>query len=265
MRFPHKAERALLFPVSIVFRFCAWYNEKNMGGEKMSRAILTIDDISSKNTPAIVDYLIDKGITAVMFARGQNVERFYDEAMYAVKKGMIVGNHSYSHDAFSALTLEEAIEDIEKCEKVLDQLYRDSGVERKYRPFRFPYGDKGGENKDAIQKYLRKKGFSKLNDTKIAYPWWRENGLNEDIDTFWTFDFEEYRLPWNDGFTRESVLNKMNNRNPERGAALYGEGNTHIILTHAHDETDAVWPDYYKEMIDLALENGVVFDKPEFL
>ena len=231
----------------------------------MSRAILTIDDISSRNTPAIVDYLTEKGITAVMFARGENVERFYDEAIYAIRKGMIVGNHSYSHGAFSELSLDEGIKDIEKCERVLDKLYSDSGIQRKYRPFRFPFGDKGGENKEGFQKYFRENGFDKLDDRMIPYPWWRESGLNKDIDTFWTFDFEEYRLPWNDGFTRESVLNKMNSRNPERGAALYGEGNRHIILTHAHDETDAVWPDYYKEMIDLALENGVVFDKPEFL
>ena len=104
-----------------------------------------------------------------------------------------------------------------------------------------------------------------MDDTGLDYPWWKEFGLDKDIDTFWTFDFEEYRLPWNDGFTRESVLSKMTDLNPARGAALFKEGNAHIILTHAHDETDAVWPDYYKEMIDLALKNGVVFDKPEFL
>lgn len=231
----------------------------------MIRAILTIDDISSQNTKAIVDYLCEKGITAIMFATGANVERFYDEAVYAVKKGMIVGNHSYSHGAFSSLSLEEGIRDIEKCEKVLDKLYADSGVERKYRPFRFPYGDKGGENREGFQKYFRENGFDKLDDTMITYPWWRESLSKDNIDTFWTFDFEEYRLPWNDGFTRESVLEKMENPNPKYGAALYGENNCHFILMHAHDETDAVWPDYYKEMIDLAIENGVVFVKPEFL
>ena len=231
----------------------------------MVRAILTIDDISSKNTKPMVDYLVEKGIAAVMFARGENVVKYYDEAIYAVQKGMIVGNHSDSHRAFSELTLEEGIRDIEKCEKVLDKLYKDAGVERRYRPFRFPFGDKGGENKDGLQKYLKENGFDKLNDRMIPYPWWRECGMDTDIDTFWTFDFEEYRLPWNDGFTRESVLSKMKDLNPARGAALFKEGNAHIILTHAHDETDAVWPDYYKEMIDLALKNGVVFDKPEFL
>jgi peptidoglycan/xylan/chitin deacetylase (PgdA/CDA1 family) len=82
----------------------------------MNHAILTIDDIASKNTPAIVDYLNEKGIKAILFATGQNVQRYYEEAMYAVKNGMIVGNHSYSHPAFSKITVEQGIEEIEKCE-----------------------------------------------------------------------------------------------------------------------------------------------------
>uniref|UniRef100_UPI00405711C0 polysaccharide deacetylase family protein n=1 Tax=Acetatifactor sp. TaxID=1872090 RepID=UPI00405711C0 len=106
----------------------------------MNSALLTIDDFSSKNTPAIVDYLKEKGIKAIFFATGKNVERYYEEAIYALKNGMIVGNHSYSHLAFSSLTLPECIDEIEKCERVLDNLYKDSGVERIYKPFRFPYG-----------------------------------------------------------------------------------------------------------------------------
>ena len=119
----------------------------------MNTALLTIDDFSSKNTPAIVDYLKEKGIKIIFFAEGRKVEQFYEEAKYALKNGMIVGNHSYSHPAFSSISVEEGIAEIEKCEKVLDKLYADCGVERIYRPFRFPYGDKGGANKEAYQKY----------------------------------------------------------------------------------------------------------------
>ena len=45
-------------------------------------------------------------------------------------------------------------------EEVLNRLYQDASVPRLYRPFRFPYGDKGGENRDEIQKYLKKNGFN---------------------------------------------------------------------------------------------------------
>ncbi len=231
----------------------------------MNSALLTIDDISSKNTPAIVDYLKEKGIKAVLFATGENVERFYEEAMYALKNGMIVGNHSYSHPAFSSLTIEECKEEIEKCEKVLDKLYKDSGVERIYRPFRFPYGDKGGKNKEALQKYFQEIGFHKVYDRHIPYQWWKENNLDTDIDTFWTFDFSEYNIRPNSDFTKESVWEKMHDSNPKSGAALFAENNRHILLLHAHDETEEMLPEYYKLFIDHLLENGLVFDEPKFI
>lgn len=231
----------------------------------MNSALLTIDDIASKNTPAIVDYLNEKRIKAILFATGQNVERYYEEALYAVKNGMIVGNHSYSHPDFSSLSMKECMEEIEKCEIVLERLYKDSGVERVFRPFRFPYGNKGGDNKNALQKYLKEKGFQKVDDTHITYPWWRENSLDTDIDTFWTFDFEEYKIRQGSEFTKESVWKKMHDTNPESGAVLFAENNRHILLLHAHDETEEMLPEYYKLFIEHLLENGLVFEEPAFL
>lgn len=231
----------------------------------MNSALLTIDDIASKNTPAIVDYLNEKRIKAILFATGQNVERYYEEALYAVKNGMIVGNHSYSHPAFSSLSMKECMEEIEKCEIVLERLYKDSGVERVFRPFRFPYGNKGGDNKNALQKYLKEKGFQKVDDTHITYPWWRENSLDTDIDTFWTFDFEEYKIRQGSEFTKESVWKKMHDTNPESGAVLFAENNRHILLLHAHDETEEMLPEYYRLFIEHLLENGLVFEEPAFL
>lgn len=230
----------------------------------MNSALLTIDDFSSKNTPAIVDYLKENGIKAIFFATGKNAERYYEEARYAVKKGMIVGNHSYSHPAFSSLSMEECIKEIERCESVLDKLYRDIGVERTVKLFRFPYGDKGGGNKAALQKYFRENGFHKVNDTQITYPWWKENNLNADIDTFWTFDFAEYNIRPNSGFTKASVWEKMHDANPKFGEALFGENNRHILLLHAHDETEEMLPEYYKVFIEHLLKNGLTFDEPEF-
>jgi len=231
----------------------------------MNTALLTIDDIPSRNTPAIVDYLNRKGIKAILFATGQNLERYYEQALYALEHGMIVGNHSYSHPAFSALTLEACVEEIERCEALLDRLYRDSGVERSFRPFRFPYGDKGGQNKAALQAYLRAKKFDKVDDTHIPYSWWREHQLHTDIDTFWTFDFEEYRMQHDPTFTKESIWAKMHTTNPTSGASLLGENQRHILLMHAHDETEEILPGYYKILLDHLLACGVIFDEPRFL
>ena len=231
----------------------------------MNRALLTIDDFSSKNTPAIVDYLKEKKIKVIFFATGQNVERYYDEALYALMNGMLVGNHSYSHPAFSSLTVEEGIREIEACERVLDKLYRDAGVERRFRPFRFPYGDKGGVNKEAFQKYLKENGFHKVDDTKLTYPWWSEYHLDTDIDTFWSFDFGEYNIRPGSDFTKESVWERMHDANPKSGAVLFAPDNCHIILLHAHDETEAMLPEYYKLFVNHLLEHGMRFDEPGFL
>lgn len=231
----------------------------------MNSAILTIDDFSSKNTPAMVDYFKDKGIKAIFFATGKNVEQFYEEAIYAVKNGMIVGNHSYSHPAFSTITLEECIDEIEKCNQVLDRLYQDSGVERIYKPFRFPYGDKGGDNKEALQKYFKENDFHKVDDTHISYSWWKECNLNTDIDTFWTYDFEECLVRPESEVTEEYVWKKMHDTNPKCGEVLFAPNNRHIILMHAHDETEKMIPEYYKLFVNHLLENGLVFDEPRFL
>ncbi|MDO5326563.1 MAG: hypothetical protein Q4G00_07545 [Clostridia bacterium] len=85
------------------------------------------------------------------------------------------------------------------------------------------------------------------------------------MDTFWTFDFEEYKI-WQDSeFTKESVWKKMHEQNPTLGEALLKENNRHFILMHNFDETEEVFPEYYKVPVEHLLENGLVFDEPKFL
>ena len=237
----------------------------NDPGGNMIKALLTIDDVSSNNTPAIVDYLSEKKIPVLMFMVGQWAEGYPDQLIYALKHGIIVGNHSYSHPHFSELSFEECKNEIEKNEEVLNRFYDQAGVERKFRPFRFPFGDKGGDNKEKIQEYLAEKGFNKVDDTKLQYPWWKEQGLDKDIDTFWTFDFAEYCIRPNSGFTLEDVMKKIHDPDPEDGAVLLKEGSHHLLLLHAHDETEEMVPGYYRIFIEELLKNGVEFIAPEFL
>lgn len=231
----------------------------------MNTALLTIDDVSSKNTPAIVDYLCSKGIRAIMFATGANVERYWDEAIYALQHGMIIGNHSYSHPHFSEITFEEGKAEIERCEAVLDRLYAAAGVARRWRPFRFPFGDKGGDNRDALQAYFREHGFHKVEDRYLTYEWWKHNKLSTDVDTYWTFDFAEWQMPGNPDFRQEQVWQRMHDEHPSGGAVLFAKDNRHILLLHAHDVTEAILPAYYRLFIDHLLENGMIFDEPAFM
>ena len=231
----------------------------------MIQALLTMDDIPSKNTREIVDYLNNAGIQAVMFAIGEKAEKDPAPAVYAIQHGMIVGNHGYSHPHFSELSLEEGIREIERCENAVNRLYDLAGVRRTFRPFRFPYGDKGGKNKAALQSYLRENGFSKVNDTRIPWAWWRNQGLDQDIDTLWTFDFAEYNIRPGSGFTMEDVWKRVRNPNPENGAPLYAPDGRHILLLHAHDETDEQAPGYYRLLLNDLLEHRVEFIKPDFI
>ena len=231
----------------------------------MIKALLTIDDVSSKNTPAIVDYLCDRRIAAIMFAVGQWVLNNPDEMIYALQHGFVIGNHSYSHPSFSDLTPDEWKREIDENEKVLNYFYAKAGVERKYRPFRFPYGDKGGVNKEDIQNYLREQGFNKVKDDQLGYSWWKEKGLDKDIDTFWTFDFAEYNIREGSGFTLDDVMKRIYDQEPVSGAALLKENSYHILLLHAHEETDVMVPGYYKIFIEELLKNGVTFVQPEFI
>lgn len=231
----------------------------------MTRVYLTIDDITSNNTKAIIDYLCEKGIQAVLFAWGEKVDAQPEAAIYALQKGMIIGNHSYTHPHFSELSFEEGIAEIEKCDATLEKLYQDAGVKRSYRPFRFPYGDKGGANKEAYQKYFKEHGFDKLDDTQITMPWWKEQGLDQEIDTFWTFDFEEYCIRPDSGFTKDDVLKRIDTYFGDIAAGVIDEDSNHFFLIHAHDETEDMEPGYFKLFIDEVLKRGVCFDKPSFI
>lgn len=231
----------------------------------MINALLTIDDIASENTRAIVDYLVENHIPALMFAWGENVEKHYENALYVLKNGFLLGNHSYSHPHFSEISFEECVKEIEKCEEVLNRLYRDAKVERTFRPFRFPFGDRGGENEEALQKYFKENGFHKADDRRIPYPWWKEYGLDRNIDTLWTFDFAEYQIRPGSGFTLDHVFSKMNDPAPSSGAPLFEDGGSHILLLHAHDETEEMVPEYYKKILGVLLEKGVEFIPPAFL
>lgn len=234
----------------------------------MIQAILTIDDIPSKNTIKIVDYLNQNGIQAIMFSIGKYLDNNFEEAIYAIQHGMIIGNHSFSHVPFSSLSYDECISQIQKCENKIEELYKIAKIKREFKIFRFPFGDKGGENKELLQKFFKENNFDKVDDSKILYDWYDKSGLHKDIDTLWTYDFEEFKLQHDDGFSIKDVFNKMNEKNPSLGAPLFLEKDCnafHILLMHAHDETEKLWPNYYKSLIDYLLEKGVSFENPNFI
>lgn len=230
----------------------------------MSRAYLTIDDGPTKLTPAMIDYLNKKGITPIMFFLGNRFKENYEEAIYALQKGAIVGNHSFSHPSFSKISYDQGIHEIEQQEVLLEQLYQDAKVERQYKLFRFPYGDRGGANEMKFQNYLQSRAFNRVDDRKIEFDWYLHYGFSKNVDVFWTFDFCDYQLRNNSGFTMENIIAKIHNNKPETGAVLLEENSNHIVLMHDHEESMEVVNDYYKIILDYAIEKGVEFITPRF-
>lgn len=228
----------------------------------MSKAILTIDDGPTTLTPSMIDYLKSKNIMPILFFYGHQLESHFEEGLYALQQGAIIGNHSYSHPNFNDLSYEECISEIEKQEALLDRLFQTAGIERTYKLFRFPYGAKGGKNKALIQQYLHEHGYNRVDDSQIDVKWYIDNEFNTDIDSLWTFDFMEYQLNNSTDFTFDSILHRIHDPNPETGAPLLERETNHIVLIHDHENTNKILPNYFEILIDYVIEEGVEFVPP---
>lgn len=232
----------------------------------MSKAVLTIDDAPTKITPKMIDYLQSKNITPVINFMGVNVELHFEEAVYAAKSGIVIGNHSYIHEHFSSMILEECRADIQKAEDLINEVYKAAGMERKYRVFRFPFGDKGGENEKALQKMLKDEfHFDSLDSSEVTFHFWKEEHLDKDISMHWSFDFLEYELSWNNGFTWDSILQRIHDKNPVQGSPLLGDDVFNVVLMHDMESTNDFMDEYYVKIIEYVLSIGVEFVEPKFV
>ncbi|MCR5149212.1 MAG: polysaccharide deacetylase family protein [Eubacterium sp.] len=227
------------------------------------RVVLTIDDIPQMVTKNMVDYLVENNIPAVMFAVGENIEKHFDTVVYAIKNGITVGNHSYSHPSFSAISYEEGIEEIEKTEVLINKAYEEAGLPRKVKAFRFPYIDKGGDKKKLFQRYLRENGFMKIDDSEIEAKSYYLVGHDKDIDVACSFDIREYNVPSND-MTFDEVMLHLREGDGEDGADIMNRDGYNIVLFHSHDDTDKVVPKYYVTILDELLNAGVIFTESKW-
>ena len=231
----------------------------------MKKSILTIDDAPTKITPQIVDYLKTKKIHPVINFIGAAVADHFDEAVYAAKSGAVIGNHSFSHPHFSEISIDECREEIRKTEDEIDRVYEAASLERKYKVFRFPYGDKGGDNYDLIQKMLRDEfHFARLDSSEVTYPFWKHYHLDTDIDMKWSFDFVEYELAWDNDFSWETILHNIHDEHPEQGGVMLSDTSVNIVLMHDMESTNRCVDKYYEKLIDYVMDQGVTFMEPRF-
>ncbi len=245
---------------------------------------LTIDDAPSADFLNKVKLLTSKEIPALFFCIGQYLEERPDDGIYAIKKGYVLGNHSYSHPRFSELSLNECFQEIKRTDEIIDKIYRDAEVTRPAKLFRFPYGDKGSgtdaelgwpDDKEkklfmrGIQNYLKKHGYEQPIFENISYKWYKNAGLHLDLDIYWTYyTFDcavaEYRSTGTEhplGYNNlRSILARMDEDEPEGCRGLNYNRSNDIILLHDYPGIEAI----FKPLIEALLAKGVYFKLPIF-
>ncbi len=242
---------------------------RSLLSEKREKSLyLTIDDGPSKHMKEKVDYLISKNIPAIWFCLGTLIEKNPDPVVYAIKKGFIIGNHSYSHKYFSNIPIEEAKKEIRKADKIIDELYEKTKVKRPAKLFRFPYGDKGiglnllkvatryiNYNFLKIQDYLRLQHFTqlKINNLETIFPYSLQL---KDIDLYWTFDVRDceiFNKPNPDIQTSNDIFRRLEKLNKRR--------RDEIILIHDIERTSRL----FYQIIDKLIEMNFHFKLPSGL
>jgi peptidoglycan/xylan/chitin deacetylase (PgdA/CDA1 family) len=234
-------------------------------------AYLTIDDAPSVDMRQKIDFLAQKQIPVVWFCVGESIAQRPDSVVYAIEKGGIIGNHTYTHPACSRLELDVIYDEIRRTDALIETAYRQAGVSRPAKYFRFPYGDKGAlgsdfasgytgealERKETIQAFLRAEGFTQPAFEGITDPTYQN--LNKDADWLWTYDCMEWSIHNSQpiyGITSlEAVFARMEEVVPDGKRGLNTPGSEEIILVHDHPETTP----YFAAIIQRLLDKGIVF------
>lgn len=230
----------------------------------MKKVYLTIDDSPGTQFTAKVDLLAKHKIPVVFFCIGQLIERYPDAVIDSIHKGYIIANHSYTHPAFSKISLEQAKEEIYKTDQIIEGIYQAAGVKRPAKWFRFPYGDKGdlkngkvfsifrqGNKKRgaAIQKMLQELGYEQPAIDGVTYRYMQKAKLWKDADWAWTFDIMEWAMemdkPLQGLRNLDRVFQRLKTKNPRdcRGF-LMGENrwlaspSDEVLLLHDHEATN---------------------------
>lgn len=236
-------------------------------------AYLTIDDAPSIDMRQKIDFLAEKQIPVVWFCIGEFIAQRPDAVVYAIQRGGVIGNHTYTHPRCSELELDAIYDEIRRTDTLIEDVYRRAGVDRPAKYLRFPYGDKGAPNpdfsfryagealerKETVQMFLRAEGFTQPAFEGITYAGYRSLGLLDDADWLCTYDCMEWSIhspqPLYGITSLEAVFARMEENVPDGMRGLNTPGSEEIILVHDHPETTP----YFVPIIQRLLDKGIVF------
>lgn len=258
-----------------------------------SKSYLTIDDSPSLRMDDLVDYLAGKNIPALFFCRGDLLEQNISSAIRAVQKGFVLGNHAYSHQRSSQKDYEWIVDEIQKTESLIDDVYDDAGAIRPGKYFRFPQLDRGtaawvadfdvyegavkqdllqtftqGLNvqsfdrppqdffvkKDRLQTYLKSEGFQQP-FSGVTKEWYQSGELSDAADCLYTFSNCDWMITQRHvGKWPYKTVQDLKQKARE-DEDLTSAGMVNVIL--AHDQAEIV--DVTIELIEDLASNGMEF------
>ncbi|WP_169090583.1 polysaccharide deacetylase family protein [Paenibacillus sp. PL91] len=207
-------------------------------------AYLTMDDGPTEDFMEKVEYLNGKGIRAIWFCAGEALERFSEEAKHAIKTGHVIGNRSYDCADFSAISLLDVRGQLERSDRIIEQLYAEADVERPSKAFRYPYvqDETNDEHFAAIERLLEQLGYQQPSFEKIRYAAPNEASMKPGIHVSCTLDTFDLAA---DGALSGGGDSQASNGNE-------------IIMIH-----DWISAEPFKALVDKLLAMGLAFRLPK--
>jgi peptidoglycan-N-acetylglucosamine deacetylase len=243
----------------------------------MPDAYLTIDDSPSAETGMLTAWLMEKNIPALLFCRGDRLEKNPAAIVEAIRRGFTIGNHAWSHSRFSQLSFEEGVAEIEKTDALIDKAYEKAEITRPGKYFRFPHMDRGTggwvvdydaapEHKDTLIKlfsdglnidltppspdqidkshrlraWLKSKGFTAPPFAGIKFDWYAETEMSDAIDAMFTYSTADWAVgPRHAGKWLYKNADDLKKKIDE-DSWLRRKDSRHIILMHDQDDLFAI-------------------------
>lgn len=243
----------------------------------MKKIYLTIDDGPSQYMTEKIDFLLKNEIPSICYCRGEFIEKNSQKLIDAIERGVIIGNHSFSHPYFSEISIDLAKEEVLKTESLIDKAYAQARCSRPYKLFRFPFLDKGGgrsylspygkeqkERIDIFQQFLFSQGFQKAFFKGVSYNYYKKAQLDKYLDAPWTFDAKEYALfsqksmKKNGLYAAKDFIKRMFSQDPENGLGITYEESNDIVLFHDFEQTHHL----FQVMVETLLQRKVEFALP---
>ncbi len=238
----------------------------------MVKAYLTIDDSPSAQTDELTAGLKARGVPALLFCRGDRLEKNPGPVIRAIEKGFVIGNHAWSHTRFSTLSFEDGVAEIEKTDLLIDEAYRASGAARPGKYFRFPHMDRGcggwvvdydaagphrgdlirlfteglnidltppdgalKEKKQKLLQWLVLNGFEAPPFRGVRHPWYAQTEMATAVDAMFTFSTADWMItPRHVGKWPYKTLEHLKDK-IDSDADLWRGDTAHIILAHDQD------------------------------